>query len=260
MKSIICEVTDLGSKKKTNQDACYVKRLEMRSSDSIFGIICDGVGGCEHSEIASRDLVTAFSDWFTKCYPDFAELRDEDEFCDLLYERWLALFDITNSYIMNFAAVNNIKLGSTLSCILIRDDYYYILHIGDTRIYSINSEIKQLTNDHTVTARELQKGLITPEQARTDRRRHILTKCAGMKDHIRPEFYTGRIEENTKYLLCSDGFRDRTTNEYIAEQLCYDSILKKNKIIKGIKSIIKSNRAEGEKDNITAVVIQVSED
>lgn len=260
MNLIVCDTTDLGTKKKVNQDAKFIGTIDTKLYRSAFGIVCDGVGSCECSEIASKISVAAFSDWFTKCFPDFADITDEDKFCSLLYDRWYALFDIVNSYVIDYTAVNKIKLGTTLSCLLVRGRYYYILHIGDTRVYSIGSEIKQLTSDHTLTARDLERGIISEEQARTDKRRHTLTKCVGMKHHMRPEFYTGYIEENTKLLICSDGFRDRINDEAIALSFKNEKPLRKGRLVKAAKKVIRNNREQGERDNITAVIIQVSED
>lgn len=254
------KVTDLGSKKKVNQDASYVGRVESRLFNSVMGLICDGVGSCEFSEIASGFAVDAFSDWFTKCYPQFADIADEDEFCSVLYERWFALFETVNSYVMSFAKIGDIRLGSTFTCLLIRDRFYYVLHIGDTRVYSIDNDIEQLTTDHTVTQREIEKGELTYAEAREDNRRHTLTKCLGMKEHIRPDFYTGQIDGNKKFLICSDGFRDKLTDEEIADMMSRDKVLKKDRLTRSMKKIIKIGRTAGETDNVTAVLIQASED
>ncbi|MCR5121220.1 MAG: hypothetical protein K6B74_02240, partial [Ruminococcus sp.] len=111
MKYVLSRITDQGSKKNINQDASYVGELESRNYRSLFGIVCDGVGSCEHSEIASARGVSAFTDWFEKCYSYFADEEDEEQFCGLLYERWFALFNIINDYVVDFAEVNKIRLG-----------------------------------------------------------------------------------------------------------------------------------------------------
>jgi serine/threonine protein phosphatase PrpC len=260
MKYVLSQVTDLGSRKKVNQDASYVGELDSCLFHSAFGIVCDGVGSCEHSEIASSRGVSAFNDWFEKCYSDFADEEDEEAFCGLLYERWFALFNVINDYIVDFAEVNKMNLGSTLSCILIRGSFYYILHIGDTRIYKITDEIIQLTPDHTLTALELSRGNITEEEALTDSRRHTLTKCLGIRKFVRPEFFTGEFSGDSKFLICSDGFRGLVDDKYIYDELSRNKPLKQNQLDKTIKSIIRYNRNLGENDNITAVVIQISEE
>ena len=260
MRYTVTEVTDLGTKTKINQDASHVRILNTEHSESAFGIVCDGVGSCEHSEVASGIAADAFDKWFMTAYPPIADIKDEDEFCSALYERWFALFDSVNNYIIDFAEINQLKLGSTLSCILLRNSEYYILHIGDTRIYSMAITNKILTDDHTIVAKELQRGIITPVQAASDPRRHTLTKCVGMKRHIRPEFYTGQISGITTFLICSDGFRDRICDEDIYEEFCAEKETKKEKLDKAARRIIKAARAAGENDNITAAILQVSEE
>ncbi|MBR1382499.1 MAG: serine/threonine-protein phosphatase [Ruminococcus sp.] len=260
MRYFVTEITDLGSKKKVNQDASRARVARPGLTEGAFGVVCDGVGSCEHSEVASRSAAEAFDNWFTAAYPDIDDITDEDEFCSLLYERWYALFDSVNDYVIDFAEINQIKLGSTFTCILLRNMNYYILHIGDTRVYRITDEMEQLTTDHTVVAREVSRGIITAEQAKKDSRRHTLTKCVGMKRHIRPEFYTGQIQGNTKFLICSDGFRDRADDESILDAFGGTKTLKKDRLSKAAKKVVRLVRDAGEKDNITAVIIEVSEE
>lgn len=260
MNNVICLITDMGQKTKINQDTSYVGKIYTQIGESLFAVICDGVGSCEHSEIASQRAVDCFCDWFNKCYETFADTASEDEFCSLLYERWFALFDIINNYIINYAEVNKIRLGTTLSCILVRKSHYYILHIGDTRIYKIEKEMTLLTADHTVTAREVLRGKLTPVQARTDKRRHSLIKCIGMKEHMRPDFCTGTIERGGKFIICSDGFRDKIMDEQIFEAFKKDKFMNKSSLVKSARKVIKTVRQCGEKDNITAAVIQVCEE
>ncbi len=256
----LSSVTDLGSRKKVNQDAMCALQKDTKIFRSAMGVICDGVGGCEHSEIASNFAVRAFSEWYDCFYPDIADITDEDEFCSQLYEKWFGIFDSVNSFITAFANANDTRLGSTFTCVMVRGNNYYILHIGDTRAYSISSEIKQLTVDHTVTQREVEKGMITPEEAQNDDRRHTLTKCLGLKDHIRPAFYTGSIENDTKFLICSDGFRDKLSEDELADILGREKAFKKDRLSKALKKIVKNGRAAGETDNVSAIVIQVSEE
>lgn len=257
MKTIYCKITDKGPMKKKNQDSSFVGSI---SSDSVFGIICDGVGSYSSSEIASSWAVSVFSDWFLKCYAGISDIEDKEEFRSVLYERWNAIFDIINEHILQFAEVNGIKLACTLSCILIKDGSYYILHIGDTRIYCISSRIMRLTEDHTVTERNVRRKLITREQAQSDRSKHVLTKCLASQRYVSPDFYSGSIDGTAKFLICSDGFCNNAEDESILRIFGADVRKSASGLKKAAKKIIRNDRSRGERDNITAVIIQVSKE
>lgn len=257
MKTICCKITDKGSIKKKNQDSSFVGSI---SSDSAFGIICDGVGSYNSSEIASGWAVSVFSDWFLKCYACISGIEDKETFRSVLYERWNAIFDSINEHIIRFAEINGIKLACTLSCILIKSGSYYILHIGDTRIYRISSEITRLTEDHTVMERNIRRKLITREQAQGDRSKHVLTKCLASRRYVSPDFYSGNIDGTTKFLICSDGFCNNAEDERILRMFGADARKSTTGLRKAAKKIIRSDRSRGERDNITAVIIQVSKE
>ncbi len=258
MKAIYCGLTDKGNSKKKNQDSTFVSSILSADSEAVFGIVCDGVGSYSNSEIASSQAVNAFSEWFLKCYKDISNIADEVDFRSALYERWNAVFDNVNEYIIRFAEINGIKLACTLSCILIRGDSYYILHIGDTRIYNISETIVQLTEDHTVTERNIRQGVLTRDEAKADSHRHILTKCLASKRHISPDFYSGSFADTTKFLICSDGFRNNTDDETILKTFKCNRKTNIAGLRAAAKKIIRIDRRSGEKDNITAVIIQVS--
>lgn len=256
MKAIYCTVTDKGSSKKKNQDSLYAGSIGSGDLHTVFGIICDGVGSYGSSEIASSCAVSAFRDWFLKCCSNISDIADDDEFRSKLYECWTAVFDNLNEYIFRFAEINGIKLACTLSCILIRKDRYYILHIGDTRIYRISRTIEQLTEDHTVTERNIRQGLISRDNAENDSGRHTLTKCLAAKRHISPDFYSGELNDTAKFLICSDGFRNNTAPETLLKVFRENRKISKAALRSAAKNVIRRDRKKGEKDNISAVIIQ----
>ena len=257
MKMICCKVTDKGSKKIKNQDSSFA---EVISSDTAFGIICDGVGSYSDSEIASTLAVNAFADWFLKCYPNISDIDDENEFRTTLYERWNSMFENINNYIIRFAEINKIKLACTLSCILIRNENYYILHIGDTRIYRISNEITKLTEDHTVAERNARKKIVTGDRAQTERNKHVLTKCLASRKNASPDFYCGTFTETTKFLICSDGFFNNADERKIFEQFGANKKINISGLKKAAEKVIRCDRKCGERDNITAVIIQASKE
>ena len=250
-------VSDVGIKKTVNQDAAAAAVARSAAGKTAFAIVCDGVGSYSKSEMASSYAVNRFISWFCEEYRNIADIPDEESFCSELYECWHNMLYKINAEIYSFYQNDGNKLGTTLSCILIRCGKYYILHVGDTRIYRLKDKLLQLTTDHTVAQREIDEGISTPEQMKKDRKRHILTKCVGSKERVKPDFLFGDCEGEEKYLICSDGFRDRISDKKLYERLYENKFVKGKKLLGAAKDIIRSVERVGEKDNITAVIIEI---
>ena len=260
MRFIITAVTDKGDFKRVNQDSAAAAVGRSVNGESAFAIVCDGVGSFERSEVASAYVVKRFIDWYDNLYVNTDNIADEDTFCNVLYETWRKLVEEINEGVYTYAAGHGMKLGTTMSCVLVRNGYYYIMHIGDSRVYSLTDGIKQITEDHTLTEREVSNGTLTAEAAKTDKRRHVLTRCIGSRERVRGDFFTGGIAAPAKILVCSDGFRDKITEEQIYKMLYGNKTVKKEKITKGAEKVISYVRKNGEKDNITAVIIEICEE
>lgn len=110
------------------------------------------------------------------------------------------------------------ELGTTFTGILFVGEEYVCAHVGDSRLYYIGGDIKQLTTDQTFIAREISSGRMTEEEAKTDKRRNVLLQCVGASKEIEPQVLRGRTEKGV-HMLCSDGFRHVITEEEMLESL-----------------------------------------
>ena len=71
-------------------------------------------------------------------------------------------------------------MGSTCACAWILDHELYISHVGDSRIYLIRgARIRRLTVDHTWVQEAVEKGIISPEQARDHPNVHVIRRYLG---------------------------------------------------------------------------------
>lgn len=82
-------------------------------------------------------------------------------------------------------------LGTTVTAILLTKNRYYIINVGDTRAYEISDNVTVMTRDHSVVAREIEQGIITPEQAKNDVRRSVLLQCIGASEEVYPDMFLG---------------------------------------------------------------------
>lgn len=253
MEYIISYHTDIGTKKKTNQDSLLMQVADSARGQVAFAVICDGMGGLEKGEVASKEVIVKLSEWFQYVLPS---LLEEDDFPQKLRNQWIEILEQENRKLYEYGKRTNINLGTTATGILIVDKNYYIIHVGDSRLYELSDKLYQITKDQTVIAREIERGNLTPEAAKFDDRRNVLLECVGVTKDIAPEFGIGDVKSGAVYLLCSDGFRHEITTEEIWENLQPNkesSEIMKQQLVK----LIELNKSRGEKDNITALMIKV---
>ena len=249
--NIVAE-TDIGKSKATNQDSILYKHGEVGDSEILMAIICDGMGGLSKGELASATVVKAFSRWFDENLP--FELENPD--LNVIGGKWTLMLKDLNIKLLEYAAKNKLNMGTTFTGALFVGDRYMVAHVGDSRFYKINNGLMQLTNDHTFVARELKKGTITPEQAKTDKRRNLLLQCIGASENLEPDMMTGKLESGT-YFICSDGFRHEIAESEFVDLLSPKKLVDTNTMHSNSKYLIDLAKQRGEKDNISVILITV---
>lgn len=246
--------TDVGISKESNQDAITLKVVETKYGKVVFSVVCDGMGGLAKGELASKEVLLAFCDWFDNTLlPTILK----DEFDDVkLIEEWNEIIQIQNDRLKEYGEKNNIMLGTTVSGLLIVGDQYYFVHVGDSRIYEVSSNVVQLTSDQTFIAREIAAGRMTKLESLTDSRRSVLLQCVGASKVTTPDFAKGVVKPNTVYMLCSDGFRHKIDDEEIRMQLGPDILENETQIKQNCINLTELIKSRKETDNITVAVIK----
>lgn len=251
MKYIVTADTDIGISKNVNQDSVLVKHGNTEAGEVILAVICDGMGGLARGEVASATVIREFSQWFDQ------ELSKEIRVLDMsvIAGKWELMLKDLNVKILQYGKKYGITLGTTFSGVLIVGEDILIMHVGDSRVYHIGMKIQQLTEDQTVIARDIKRGIITAEEAKTDKRRNMLLQCVGASKAIVPESIINKVEDGS-YLICSDGFRHEVTQDEIFEQLHKIDFNNKGQMHQRIKYLIETVKTRGERDNISAVLIK----
>lgn len=254
MKYKAAYYTDVGIKKKNNQDSLAIKIADTTNGQAVFAIICDGMGGLAKGEVASREVICAYCDWFER---DFSRLVLEGTFnAAVLKEQWDSIAVNENEKLKAYGEEHGIMIGTTLSAILMYEDKYYIIHVGDSRVYELSDTLTQLTKDQTLVAREIAAGRLTPEQAETDSRRSILLQCIGASPVVEPDFIRGYIAQDTCYMLCSDGFRHKITGEEIMDRIGPVAATDEDAMREGCAFLTELVKYRKETDNITVLLIK----
>ncbi|MBQ3101159.1 MAG: serine/threonine-protein phosphatase [Clostridia bacterium] len=245
--------TDVGIKKKTNQDSVLIQEASTDYGQVILAVVCDGMGGLSKGEVASSTVIKALSEWF------------ETEFADILYNGMdadslrISLENFIyrmNDKIQSYSKRNGCAMGTTFVALFIVGDKYYILNVGDSRAYRIRDSFEQLTKDQTYIQREMDMGRMTPEEAEKDPQRNVLLQCVGASNYIAPDFYAGDVLPGDCFLVCSDGFRHVIAPSEFYEYL-NPGVINNEEIMKQmLEYFVDLNKYRRENDNISAALIK----
>ncbi|MCR5669766.1 MAG: protein phosphatase 2C domain-containing protein [Butyrivibrio sp.] len=260
--------TDKGTVKEVNQDSTMVK---VASSDKIgrivMGVLCDGMGGLSHGEVASAMMVERLETWFSDELPsvlgriNVTERLDEtDQKTDLIADirrEWMAIAARMNNEILQYGYRSGAPLGTTAVCFLMIGQEFIVMNIGDSRAYMITDDAVQLlTHDQSVVQDMMDRGLMTREEAEISPQRSVLLQCIGASGSVVPQFVRGYIAENTSILLCSDGFwrklESRELEAFLSPSRCPDEEDMKRELGRLVGMV----KEREETDNISAVLIK----
>ena len=243
--------TDIGISKNTNQDSVLIKHASCDGEEVLMAVVCDGMGGLSKGELASATVIRAFADWFDAYLP--YELENVD--MQVIGGKWSLLLKDLNVKISEYGKKIGADLGTTFSGILFIGNQYLIVHVGDSRVYHIGASMRQLTTDQTFIAREISRGTMTLEQAKTDKRRNLLLQCVGASEVVEPQVLCGKTETGA-YMLCSDGFRHEITEDEMYESLNPINLMNKQAMHNNTKYLIEQVKSRKEKDNISVILIK----
>lgn len=253
MKFLVSANSDIGNTRKTNQDAVSVLVADSSIGPVALAVICDGMGGLAKGEMASATLLHAFIDWFKNVLPQDINSGITD---GLIKEQWNKIIIEQNEKIKSYGQSQGINLGTTVSAILITQERYYITNVGDSRVYEIYNNVRQITEDQTVVAQEIKYGRLTPEQAENDPRKSVLLQCVGASQVVNPDYFFGTTIQNATYMLCSDGFRHLISDDEIYQNF-NATVLKNTDVMNNNSlSLTVTNKQRMEKDNITVALVK----
>ncbi len=248
-------VSDVGTTRKVNQDSVCVHSAETLVGKIVFGVICDGMGGLSDGEYASQSMIQSLETWYETELPALLSKGLE---INCLRESLEVVLERHNDYLIQYGNDNATQLGTTVSALLILPGRYFGIHVGDSRVYEIKKrEIQQITNDHSRVMDEVRRGIITPTEAERDTRKNQLLQCIGARGRIQPEFFEGNIEDETTFVLCSDGFVHKITMKEIWKKLRPNKNRSDEKLQGNLSYLVGENMKRQETDNITSLAIRI---
>lgn len=243
--------SDIGTFHAVNQDSAFAQMKGTAMGKAFLGVVCDGMGGMSYGDYASSVVSGAFMRWFKS----FSPKSSSEEIQSWLFAEWDELITWCNDELFGLGVHRNAAMGTTLSALLISGGKYYIAQLGDSRVYyrGRGSPVL-LTRDHSYVMDMVQKGMMTESEAAASKRRNILTKCIGCADSVTADHYTGGVSQGDIFLLSTDGFHSGTDLDRMS--MIMNGV--RNRDLKGcILSAIDERKNGGEKDNITALAVQL---
>ena len=233
--------TDRGRVRTDNQDAYFAGKI---TDDAVFAVVCDGMGGANAGNVASELAVRHISEYVIRSYRDGMDMTDtEKTLKNAIVSANISLYD---------KAVNNAELagmGTTAVAAFVKDGTAVIAHVGDSRIYLVNGEIKQLTRDHSVVQSLIESGKITPEDAKVHPRKNVITRALGAEENVAVDSDCLNLSNGDTLLLCSDGLTNFLDDNDILK------VFQNNDISAVAERLVEEANENGGGDNITVVTV-----
>ena len=239
--------TDLGLRRAQNEDshgAWIPSSAEERRRRGTLLVVADGMGGSRAGEVASRLTVDAV----LRCY---GEAQGEDPLEDLR-RAVVAANRIVHRESASHPEMSG--MGTTCTAVVLRGADAYYAHVGDSRAYLIqDGRIRQLTRDHSLVAQLVREGQLTPDQARVDPRRNVVTRSVGVGPHVEidAEVSAGVLHPGVTVLVCSDGLHGVVDDDEL------EAAASGPDLGQGCIEAIRLANQRGGPDNITVVLARV---
>ena len=236
--------TDVGIVRSVNQDYIYVNDSKVGPLSNLY-IVADGMGGHNAGDFASKytvdNFVARISEASENVYSVLTLIED-------------TLRGINEELIVKSSENSELEgMGTTfVMCSVDEDDQMYVCNIGDSRLYVIDSQIRQITEDHSLVAEMVKKGELSKEEARFHPKKNVVTRALSALGVVTPDFFSLKLEKGAIALLCSDGLSNMLSDAEIFE-IISDY---REDLSSAVQILIDRANDNGGKDNISAILIK----
>lgn len=233
-------MTDVGRRREMNQDYVYAMGQPIGPFPNLL-VVADGMGGHKAGDFASKFTVEVVKREIVGSRSRKPEkvLRDA--------------IQVANRELIRVAS-RDVKLegmGTTLVVATVIGDTLYFANIGDSRLYLIDDNIKQLSKDHSLVEEMVRLGGIKAEDARNHPDKNIITRAMGVKDEAEADFYEFRIKRGDKILMCTDGLSNMVEDEDM-----FGLVKGSRDVVEAVQMLIDRANSNGGRDNIGVVLAE----
>lgn len=229
--------TDVGKVRANNQDAPIVSE-KLR----LYGV-ADGMGGHKGGEVASTSARDDLLRELEGKTPSVAALSGAiEEVNRQIYHQQEHDDALTG-------------MGTTLSVLWMSDNFVYIGHVGDSRVYLLrDGEFKQMTLDHSLVELLVREGVLTEEEAQNHPMRNIITRAIGTDESVEVDVVVEERRKGDLWLACSDGLHGLVDDRQMRDAL------RQYAPEKAADVLLKAALDAGGRDNVTLVIVHDGEE
>ena len=238
-------LSDQGCVRKQNQDAYKMDRLDR---NTVLCVVCDGMGGAKSGNIASSLAVEVFTEEIRRSWKPMMDQAQVDQMLRSALK--LANFTVFDQAVQ-FEEFDG--MGTTLVAVLIRGKRATFINVGDSRAYHIDSQgIRQVTKDHSLVQLMVDRGDLTPEQAKAYPGKNYITRAVGTEPTVSSDIFHLELNRGDALVLCSDGLSNMMDDQEILFEVVHG--VNKQQCCKRLLNIAKNR---GAPDNVTSVLILI---
>ena len=229
--------TDVGKVRANNQAAPIVSE-KLR----LYGV-ADGMGGHKGGEVASTSARDDLLRELEGKTPSVAALSGAiEEVNRQIYHQQEHDDALTG-------------MGTTLSVLWMSDNFVYIGHVGDSRVYLLrDGEFKQMTLDHSLVEQLVREGVLTEEEAQNHPMRNIITRAIGTDESVEVDVVVEERRKGDLWLACSDGLHGLVDDRQMRDAL------RQYAPEKAADVLLKAALDAGGRDNVTLVIVHDGEE
>lgn len=232
--------TDIGMVRSMNQDSIFFSDKSIGNLPNLY-IVADGMGGHKAGDYASAHAVEWFVEYVRDC-----------QYQNPITILKTGIAKINDMLLEQSAAKPELKgMGTTFVAAVLLPDKVYVANIGDSRLYVVGEEAKQITLDHSLVEELIRTGQLDRRRVRFHPEKNIITRALGTSNEAVPDFFEIHMEKNEKILLCSDGLTNMVEDDEIR-----DIVMQKTFVDKICDQLIERANYYGGKDNIGVVVVE----
>lgn len=238
--------SDIGLVRKQNEDDFFI------DPSVRLLVVADGMGGHAAGRVASKMATNFIKRYFKKkVYKPLRPTPNEASFSEKTRHLAAAIQTANRAVYDAAQKMSGLKgMGTTVAAAQIDGNRMSIAHIGDSRIYLIRAgNIEQLTDDHSVVYEQVQRELMTKEEAQKSEFKNILTRALGIGAQAEIDLSEMTVSVGDKLVLCTDGLSNMIDDETMLT------------VVNGAPNpalacnqLVSMANANGGKDNITVVV------
>ena len=238
-------LTDPGCVRSQNQDTFMTEQLDR---NTLLCVVCDGMGGAKSGNVASSLAAEVFVEEVRRTWNPGMDQEKIDRMLEAAVK--LANFTVYDQA-QQFEEFRG--MGTTLVATLIQGKSVTVVNVGDSRAYCVGrGGIRCLTVDHSLVQVMVQRGDLTPEQARTYPGKNFITRAVGTEPVVLSDLYHLDVDRGDSLILCSDGLSNMMDDQEILFEVVHG--VTKEHCCQRLLDIAKNR---GAPDNVTSVMVLI---